>query len=211
VLHALESVGIRTVHAVVGANADDVMRGANECLPAGLALNRIDNADWRRQNGVSVLAAAAEVDQPFLLTMGDHLFEPSILHRLLSESGRDRVSLAIDRKINDVFDLADAMKVRTAGRSIIEIGKDIGDFDAIDTGVFLCTTEIFSYLERAKIDGDCSLADGVRLMAHDKKFDGVDTGDAWWQDVDTPAMLERAERQLPESLRVMFGAPAAGG
>lgn len=211
VLKALEAVGVHTIHAVVGANAEEVMFGVEECLPARLMLNRIDNREWRRQNGISVLAAAAELDRPFLLAMGDHLFETSILRRLIAHANREKVTVAVDRKISAIFDLPDAMKVRTAGTSVVTIAKDLSDFDAIDTGLFVCSPEIFDYLERAKSHGDCSLADGLRLMGADGKVDAMDIGEAWWQDVDTPAMLERAEHNLPESLRVTLDAPAVGG
>ena len=33
-----------------------------------------------------------------------------------------------------------------------------------------------------------------RLMAGDGKVRGIDIGDAWWQDIDTPRVLEHAER-----------------
>lgn len=195
VLRALESVGIREVHAVVGANADEVIAGAEEWLPDGMRSHAIVNPEWQKQNGVSVLCAARVLPRPFLLTMGDHLFENAILQRLLNGAERDRLTLAIDRKIEQIFDLGDAMKVRTQGDHIVEIGKTLSDFDAIDTGVFLCPPALFDYLERAKVNGDCSLADGVRLMARDGKAAVVDIGDAWWQDVDTPEMLERAEQE----------------
>jgi choline kinase len=210
VLHALDAVGVKTVHAVVGANADEVMNGVAECQPARMTVKRIDNSEWRLQNGVSVLTAARAVDRPFVLTMGDHLFEPAILRRLIEVADRNHVSLAVDRKIDAVFDLADAMKVRTADKSIVAISKTLTQFDAIDTGLFLCAPAIFDYLERAKVNGDCSLADGVQLMAHDGKADAIDIGDAWWQDVDTPAMLRRAEQMLPDSLRVSPNAAVAG-
>jgi len=76
------------------------------------------------------------------------------------------------------------------------MGKDLPSYDAIDTGLFVCPDDIFSYLERARRNGDCSLADGVGLMAGADKVRGVDIGDAWWQDVDTPEMLQRAEEQM---------------
>ena len=88
------------------------------------------------------------------------------------------------------------MKVKTCGDRIIAIGKDLADYDAIDTGVFLCAPNIFDYLERAKRNGDCSLADGVRLMAAEGKARAVDIGQAWWQDVDTPEMLRQAECKM---------------
>ncbi len=51
--------------------------------------------------------------------------------------------------------------------------------------------------ERKK-DGDCSLADGVRLMASDGKVRAIDIGEAWWQDVDTPEMHAHAEAHFRE-------------
>ncbi|HZC58736.1 MAG TPA: hypothetical protein VE154_02000, partial [Chthoniobacterales bacterium] len=84
------------------------------------------------------------------------------------------------------------------------IGKDLADYDAIDIGLFVCPVEIFGYLERAKSEScrnDCSLADGIRLMAGDDKVRAIDIGGAWWQDVDTPEMLQHAERQMAEGMR----------
>jgi len=57
------------------------------------------------------------------------------------------------------FDLEDAMKVQTRGNRVIGIGKDLRNYDAVDTGLLVCPLEIFDYLERSKQNGDCSLAD----------------------------------------------------
>lgn len=211
VLHALNAVGVQTVHAIVGAHADEVIRGATERLPAGMSLRRIDNPRWQMQNGISLLCAADVIDRPFLLTMGDHLFDPAILRTLLARADSDRLNLAIDRNVNRIFDLADAVKVRTRENGIVAISKSLTDFDAVDTGVFVCAPAIFSYLERAQLNGDCSLADGVQLMANDGNANALDIGDAWWQDVDTPAMLALAEATLPEPLRAIAAAPAVCG
>src|SRR5439155_14749633 len=124
--------------------------------------------------------------------MSDHLFDQSIVDLLLGSAAPARLNLAIDRKIGSIFDLDDAMKVQTSGDRLIAIGKDLKTYDAIDTGLLVCPLEIFEYLERAKKNGDCSLADGVRSMALDEKVLAVDIGAAWWQDIDTPAMLVHA-------------------
>ena len=195
-LEALARAGIKKIHFVIGFQRDLIKALVRPLIPAELDFCFIENRDWQKQNGISVLAAANHVEPPFLLIMSDHLFDQSILDLLLRTAIPDQVNLAIDRKLDSIFDLTDAMKVRTCGDRIIAMGKDLPSYDAIDTGLFVCPDDIFSYLERARRNGDCSLADGVRLMAGADKVRGVDIGDAWWQDVDTPEMLQRAEEQM---------------
>ena len=202
-LDALARAGIQRVHAVMGANSERLAAEIRPMFPAGIELNVIVNAEWRKQNGVSVLAAAGHVKARFILAMGDHLFDFAVLEALLTGVEVEGVHLAVDRKIESIFDLDDATKVRTQRDRLIDIGKQLETYDAIDTGVFLCGEEIFTYLRAAAAErnGDCSLSDGIRLMANAGKVRAVDIGDAWWQDVDTPEMLQRAEE---ESARLLL-------
>ena len=195
-IEALREAGVRSLHVVTGGNRGTLLSSLPSLVPAEMRLNPIQNPNWQKQNGVSVLCAAGEVRAPFFLTMGDHLFDSSIIKQLAAEGDRRELNLAIDRKINTIFDLDDAMKVRTQENRVVEIGKDLLSYDAIDTGVFLCPAELFDYLHRAQHDGDCSLADGVRLMARDGKVQAIDIGEAWWQDVDNSEMRTRAEEVL---------------
>ena len=192
----LAHAGIKKINFVVGYESKRVRARVKHLGAADLEFCFIENPDWRRQNGISALAAADHVTAPFLLTMSDHLFDPSIVDLLLGGAAPAKLNLAIDRKIGSIFDLEDAMKVRTHRDRLLAIGKDLKTYDAIDTGLLLCPLEIFEYLERAKKSGDCSLADGVRLMAIDGNARAIDIENAWWQDIDTPAMLARAETQL---------------
>ena len=169
-------------------------------LPGSMRFRPISNSNWQKQNGVSLLTAAGKVRSPFFLAMGDHLFEPAILDHLIAHADFDRLNLAIDRKIDSIFDLEDAMKVATQDTLIVAIGKKLEAYDAIDTGIFLCPEIIFAYLRRALKNDDCSLADGVRLMAAQRKVRAIDIGEAWWQDVDTPEMLARAEQEATRLL-----------
>ena len=201
IVPALQMVGVRNLHAVVGANGDGLIAKLRDLIPAPMRLNPISNPDWQKQNGLSVLCAEGKVREPFLLTMGDHLFDASILECIVEQADRARLNLAVDHKIETIFDLDDAMKVQTSGDRVVAIGKNLTDYNAIDTGVFLCPNELFGSLRRVRRDGDCSLADGVRLMARDGKVRAIDIGDAWWQDVDTPEMYAHAEEHFREVAR----------
>jgi choline kinase len=195
-IDSFDKAGVETIHAVVGPNGDELAAAVAPLLPTHMKFQPIPNPNWQKQNGVSLLTAAGKVQTPFFLAMGDHLFERSILDELLAQIDPRRLNLAIDRKIASIFDLDDAMKVRTEGDRILAIGKKLDDYDAIDTGIFVCPELIFEYLRRVLKDDDCALADGVRLMAEEDNALAVDIGNAWWQDVDTPEMLIRAEQEV---------------
>ncbi len=186
-------MGITTLHAVVGCESERLLEGLAPLIPTGLHLHPIENPEWQKQNGVSLLCAEAHLTAPFLLLMGDHLFEARLLEIFVRQANPEVLNLAVDRKISSIFDLDDAMKVQTDQGRITAIGKMLTSYDAIDTGIFVCPLEIFRYLAGARQDGDCSLADGVRLMAADNKVRAIDIGDAWWQDVDDSRMLEQAQ------------------
>ncbi len=203
-LDALIRVRIKTVSFVVGYESERMRDQVRQLIPSGLSASYIENRDWQKQNGISLLAAAGHFSKPFLLTMSDHLFEAAVVDRLLDSFDSDFLNIGVDQKLDSIFDLEDAMKVRTRGNRITDIGKKLRDYDAIDIGLFVCPLEIFDYLERAKSSNcgsDCSLADGVRLMAGDDKVRAFDIGDAWWQDVDTPQMLQHAERQMAKRMQ----------
>ncbi|HEY3663642.1 MAG TPA: NTP transferase domain-containing protein [Chthoniobacterales bacterium] len=201
IMEALQKVGVRNLHVVVGANGDALVSALQPLVPATMELHPVLNPDWQKQNGLSVLRAAGKVREPFFLTMGDHLFDSSILTEVAARADRAELNLAVDRKINSIFDLEDAMKVQMREERVVEIGKELTRYNAIDTGIFLCPNELFDYLRRARKDGDCSLADGVRAMANAGKVRAIDIGDAWWQDVDTAEMYAQAAAHLREAAR----------
>ena len=199
-IDALVHAGIKKANFIVGYQSGRITAAVKPLIPSELESCFIQNRDWQKQNGVSVLAAANHMTSPFLVTMSDHLFDESIVDLLLREAEPERLNLAIDKKLDSIFDLNDAMKVRVQGDRLIAIGKDLQDYDAIDTGFFVCPRKFFDYLEKAKRNDDCSLADGVRLMGADDQVRGIDIGAAWWQDIDTPEMLACAETQLRSRL-----------
>jgi choline kinase len=199
-IESFEKVGVEKIHAVVGPNGEELAAAVAPLLPRHMQFHPIPNPNWQKQNGVSLLTAAGKVRSPFFLAMGDHLFESSIVTALLRDADFSQLNLAIDKKIGSIFDLDDAMKVRTEGNRLVAIGKTLENYNAIDTGIFICPETIFEYLRRVLKNDDCSLADGVRLMAEEGNALAIDIADAWWQDVDTPEMLARAEREISRLL-----------
>jgi choline kinase len=195
-LETLSCAGISTTHFVVGYESERVIAQAKQLIPPHFSAAFIVNRDWAKQNGISLLAAAGHVSAPFLLTMGDHVFDDTIIECLLENFEPGLLNIAIDRKLDLIVDLDDAMKIQTRGSKVTGIGKNLRSYDAIDTGLFVCPPEIFAYLEQAKAKNggsDCSLANGIELMAVEGKVRGIDIGSARWHDIDTPRVLKHAE------------------
>src|SRR5262249_14387824 len=196
ILQAVSCAGISTAYFVVGYESERVIAKAKQLIPPHINASFIVNREWEKQNGISLLAAAGYVSAPFLLTIGDHVFDDTIIECLLENSKAGVLNIAIDRKLHSIVDLDDAMKLQTRGSNVTGIGKNLRTYNAIDTGLFVCPQEIFAYLEQAKsINGgsDCSLANGVELMAADGKVRGICIGSAPLHGICTPQGSEHAQ------------------
>ena len=195
VMTSSHEAGIERIVIVAGYRADLIRKWLSNRLMDDISITLIENPEYHKANGVSALAAKTELNQPFLLLMSDHIFEPKTAQALLRQPiADDEVILAVDSKIDRVFDLDDATKVRCEGNQIIEIGKDLSRYNALDSGMFLCSPALFSQLESARKNGDCSLSDGMRKLAQDGKLRAFDIGDGHWQNVDSPQALAHAEK-----------------
>jgi len=197
IMEKARDAGISRFVIVVGYRSD-LIRGWLQArrLP-GVSVTVVENIDYHKSNGISALKARYKMDQRFLLLMADHVFDPQTAKDLMAQSlADDEVMLAVDPNIDRVFDLADATKVCRCGDRIIEIGKDIDRYDALDTGMFLCSSVLFEKLACAMKDGNCSLSDGMRQLARERKLCAFEIGEAKWEDLDTPEALAHAERVL---------------
>jgi choline kinase len=194
VIMSCQEAGITRFVIVVGYRADQIRSWFSERPFGAIYVTLIENPDYHKANGVSALAAKNELHNPFLLLMSDHIFEPKTAKALARQPlGDSEVILAVDHNVNSVFDLDDATKVKCEADHIADIGKDLAEYDALDTGMFLCSPALFDQLELAKRDGNCSLSDGMRQLAREQKLKAFDIGDAHWQDVDSPEALAHAE------------------
>jgi 1L-myo-inositol 1-phosphate cytidylyltransferase len=189
-----QQAGIDKFVIVIGYQSDLIRRWFDSRGLKNISVKWVENPEYHKHNGISVLKARKEIHGNFLLLMADHIFEPATMKVLMTQRlAPGEVILAVDPKIERIFDLEDATKVRRRGEFILDIGKDITNYDALDTGMFLCTPALFDKLESATRYGNCSLSDGMRQLALERSLRAMEIGDAQWQDVDTPEALVYAE------------------
>ncbi|MCH8980759.1 NTP transferase domain-containing protein [candidate division KSB1 bacterium] len=201
VILSAKRIGITEFVIVLGYQAARIRKTINS-KKLGVKITWVRNLDWRKPNGVSVLKAEKFVDGRFLLFMSDHVFNVNILEKLKSvQLGKECGLLCVDYALNTVHNLDDATKVRTVDNQLLDLGKSLTDFNAIDVGIFIHTPLIFDALRRSQEQGDYSLSGGVRVLAEEGRMCTFNIGDSFWQDVDTIPDIRNAERLLLRATR----------
>jgi choline kinase len=194
ILRAQEA-GIEEFAIVLGYRGDLIRYWFESCWTGTARFTWVENPDYHKSNGISALKARNALHDNFLLLMADHLFEPATARKMVRQHlAPGEVVLGVDPKINRIFDIDDATKVRRSGDRIVDIGKDLEKYDAIDTGMFLCTPALFDDLDRAGKDGNCSLSDGMRRLARGRRLRALEI-DAPWHDLDTPEAFAHANAE----------------
>ena len=189
--------GIDHFTIVTGYRGDVLEEFLRRETPPGLRVQCLRNEKWQRPNGLSVLRAKGCIGDLFVLLMADHLFDAQILKNLFATPlppGHCR--LAVDFHPEKIPDLADATKVAVQDGRVRDIGKEIENYNAIDTGIFLCSRGIFDALETALSAGKESLSDGIRELARLERMEAMNIGDLFWQDIDDEASRLEAEKRL---------------
>ena len=199
VIARARSAGVERFFVVSGYRGEE-LRAALDIFSAreAIPIVHIPNEEWQRGNGVSVLKARPFLDGPFLLSMCDHLVDPDILRDLMASTlAPDTVTLAVDFNVaGSINDLDDVTRVMCSNGRIVHIGKVIREFNAIDTGVFLCTPVIFDALEVSQAAGDDSISGAMNVLAREDRARVFDIQGRLWLDVDDPATLDKAEALL---------------
>lgn len=197
ILRALAAAGVTRATAVLGYGADTV-RGASEaCCPPGMALDFVTNDAHALGNARSIWAARGATRGPFLLAMGDHLFAPELAAAVAAGAG-ERSRLAVERAVqggDGAGRFADATLARVDGsRLVVALGKRIERWNAVDTGVFWCTDDVFEAMTPELRDGEAAAV--FAALAARGRLEAVDVTGMPWVDVDTPADVRAAEALL---------------
>ena len=208
VILTTKQAGINEFVIVIGYLGEKIKAALGNGEQLGAKIDYIENQEWQKSNGISVLTAKKLINENFMLSMSDHIFDPRILKGLLDNDTKSSVVLAIDRKAP----LPGDTKVLERDGKIIDIGKNIEEANCIDTGLFLCSPKIFSYLNEAINEEKTELSDGIVKAASNRDasiFDitQIDSYSSkmrkeikpWWIDIDTKEDLIKAEKMISKN------------
>ena len=197
-LRGLEIAGCTESVVVVGHRHKTIQEAVEAEYRGAMPVRFVLNARYDLKNGVSVLSASDHLGDEFVLAMADHVVSDDVMERARRHTPvPGGATLLVDYRIGEVFDLEDATKVVESEGRIVSIGKELDTYNCIDIGVFVCTRGLIEALRTVfSRDGDASLSDGVQALARRGAMHVLDIGDGFWQDVDTPDMLEHVHRRM---------------
>ena len=187
-------LNVQELVIVVGYQADKIKgHVANMPIIQDYKITWVENREFHRGNGLSVLLTQDYVGDRFFLSMVDHIYDSNLFFNLLFCSG-DLVCV-IDSQPR-FADLADATKVLVQDGKIQKIGKGLTEFNGLDCGMFLCSRKIFPILEETIGEGKEEWDDAKEKFAERFKLDFFDIRGALWLDVDTPTDAAKARKLL---------------
>lgn len=163
-------------------------------------------------NLYSVSLAMKRLDaSPFLLLMSDHIFEQSILDRVLSITSQAAFTVCLDKKPSRA-EVREGLKLALRGGAVVHADKTLSPRYGIDTGIILCRENSKAYIERAIENSGfkATIADALNLAAADGKVDYVDVTGKLWKDVDTSEDLVEARKVYWQILRKDLTKPEDG-
>lgn len=197
-----KTVGITDFIIVVGYKGDKIKDALGDGSRYNVNISYIENHEWNRGNGVSLLKTKNFIKETFILMMSDHIFDPSIIKSLLkAKDGIYECIVAVDRTPKEYIDIEEATKVKLRGDWIVDIGKKIDEYQGVDCGLFLMKPAIFDALEESIRGGyKTTLSDGIKVLIERKKVGYIDIKNTFWIDIDTPSDYSIAKRQLLKNL-----------
>ena len=197
-LAALAEAGIEEAVMVVGYRERQLRAALEHDRPATPRITFVSNRRFDAGASFSLRAARVAAGAgPFLLLMADHLLSAPIIEALVSNWRDGGPSLlATDATNWPAHYAAEATKVsfEPGTRRVLEIGKGLPTWDALDTGAFLLAPEAWQAVDEAP--EDCELSVIFSGLARRGALQAVDVSGASWYDVDTVADLEAASRMV---------------
>ena len=197
IIQNLIEAGIDEVLMVIGYNRIHIEEYLNNEKFAGCKISFIVNDEWERGNGLSVHLTRPQTDgEAFILSMADHIVPVSALKRII-QSQKTANLLLVDPKVDTIFDIDDATKVKIEDDNIVNIGKEIEEYNHIDCGIFRLTNRFYEAMERALEKGEESISAAVNQLVADNDMKAVFLEDHEnWIDIDTPEAYKHALEKI---------------
>ncbi|MGC9345651.1 MAG: sugar phosphate nucleotidyltransferase [Candidatus Bathyarchaeales archaeon] len=199
IIQTFKQAGIEDFVIVTGYLAKAIQGYFGDGAEFRVKIQYAHNPSYIHGNAISLKAAEPllKKDKVFLLSMGDHLIEVDIVKRALQNLAQHPL-LCVDRKPRYLRRIEEATRVLVDERGYIKgIGKDIPQWNGVDTGVFLLNRAIFEAINRMeKRANSLTLSLCIKQLIKNQPLWACDVTGAFWLDIDTWEDLCLARRSL---------------
>ena len=189
IIKHLEEAGVTDIAIVVGDRAQEIKRALTEHQEVTAELRFIEGQAGTATTLARAVAALHEhVNEPFYLAMADLVFENNPFSLFSSTEPQALVDTDADRsqrsgaRARAVFD--------SAGR-ITAAGHDLAE-GALQTGLYVFDHHFLGWLNTAGAQLN-SLDEAMVMYGVERPVSAVPLSDGDWHDINTPAILIRAE------------------
>jgi 1L-myo-inositol 1-phosphate cytidylyltransferase len=157
----------------------------------------IYNSDWDKENGISVLKSKPLINKnsEFMISMSDHFYDEELFSKIYLYKLKNHIaSVGIDFKLQLIYDIDDAMKVKVDQKNnnkIKAMSKNLSKYNAVDCGLFKCNYKFFKVLEISKVENKNNLSDSCNKLIAEKMMVGINIEESFWMDIDTPESYKK--------------------
>lgn len=188
-ISAILEQGIKEIGVIVGHQANQVVELVPKLVPSNIKITFINNPHYDGGNAISVYMAKDFIgSDSFLVSMGDHMIEPEVMERMVSQDAEFHL-LGIDSIPSMESQINDATRVLIdEDGSLLKIGKELKTWNAVDIGVFKFTSAVFNSMETlySKYGNALELNQLMQFLAEQEPaVDTCDVEGLYWNDIDT--------------------------
>ena len=197
VISGVARAGIREFIIVIGYLGDFIRRRFSFMKDLGVNIRWILNPKYVLGNAYSLLCAERSLlkDEFFLLSMSDHLYEDSVIKKILNEFDGEPL-ISVDREPRYLLDVGEATKVKICEKGYVrDIGKEIPIWNAVDMGLFILDKGLFEVIRGVEALS-LSLSHCLKRWIDSAPLKACDSTGRFWLDIDTLDDLEYAETMM---------------
>ncbi|MEZ4403226.1 MAG: NTP transferase domain-containing protein [Kofleriaceae bacterium] len=213
-----EEAGVEEAVVVVGYEAPMLVKAlTHHPRLTKLKVRCVEAPRWQDEGLVSSLLAARSVlgNERFVIAMADHVFDGKLIERAVNVTpGDGEIVALVDGDLANVYDAEAAVKVKSAGGVIAQMGWQVPGFDAVDCGLFAVGPAAWAaFAEAYQANPKANIFDAVNRLAPQGLARAIGVDGLMWDDVDTPAALIRTEmrhRKLRREQNIRPVTPPAG-
>jgi len=198
VIHEMEKAGIEDFVVVTGYQGKLLRSRLEGSIPEGIRIEFIHNHDYPLGNASSLLCAERALinEDSFILSMSDHITTSKLIEMALDSYEGESI-LCVDRQPICLSSVEEATKVALDEEGyVINIGKRLEEWDAVDTGVFNLNTQLYQLVGN-DIE-PVNISDCMMLLIKALKLKACDVTGIPWIDVDTMIDLVHAREVVEE-------------